>query len=235
MNPGSLEAYFPSVLPPRWAKLVGPEGVDALAAVGKKLDSLPAQKAMMTPSAEKVLRAFDTAPEAVRCVIFGQDPYPGQSHASGLSFSVEPTVTAFPPSLRNIRQELREDLDIDLPTHGDLSAWADKGVLLLNRHLTTLVGSPGAHRALGWTHFTDAVVRGLVSTGQFFVAILWGREAGELKPLLGDTPVVESAHPSPLSARRGFFGSKPFSTVNAIREDAGFSPLDWSLEAPHVA
>jgi uracil-DNA glycosylase len=210
---------------------VGSEGLDALAAVGKKLDASPGQKAMMTPSAERVLRAFDTPPETVRCVIFGQDPYPGPSHASGLAFSVDPTVTALPPSLRNIRQELREDLDIDLPAHGDLSQWATHGVLLLNRHLTTLVGSPGAHRTLGWTHFTDAVVKGLVGTGQFFVAILWGREAGELKPLLGDTPVVESAHPSPLSARRGFFGSRPFSSVNQIREDAGFSPLDWSLGA----
>jgi uracil-DNA glycosylase len=232
MNPGSLEAYFPSVLPERWAKLVGPEGLDALAAVGKRLDASPGQKAMMTPSADKVLRAFETPPETVRCVIFGQDPYPGQAHASGLAFSVEPTVTTLPPSLRNIRQELREDLRSNLPPHGDLSPWAQHGVLLLNRHLTTAVGSPGAHRTLGWTDFTDAVVKGLVGTGQFFVAVLWGREAGELKPLLGDTPVVESAHPSPLSARLGFFGSRPFSTVNRLREDAGFSPLDWSLGAP---
>ena len=231
MNPGSLEAYLPAALPPRWAKLVGSEGVDALAAVGKKLDASPAQKAMMTPAAEKVLRAFETPPETVRCVIFGQDPYPGQSHASGLAFSVEPTVNVLPPSLRNIRQELRDDLGIDLPRHGDLSSWARNGVLLLNRHLTTVMGSPGAHRTLGWTRFTDAVVNGLVTTGQFFVAVLWGREAGELKPLLGETPLLESAHPSPLSARRGFFGSAPFSAVNHIRENAGFSPIDWSLGA----
>ncbi len=231
MNPGSLEAYLPAALPPRWAKLVGSEGVDALATVGRKLDASPAQKAMMTPAAEKVLRAFETPPETVRCVIFGQDPYPGQSHASGLAFSVEPTVNVLPPSLRNIRQELRDDLGIDLPHHGDLSSWARNGVLLLNRHLTTVVGSPGAHRTLGWTRFTDAVVNGLVTTGQFFVAVLWGREAGELKPLLGETPLLESAHPSPLSARRGFFGSAPFSAVNRIREDAGFSPIDWSLGA----
>ena len=231
MNPGSLEAYLPAALPPRWAKLVGSEGVDALATVGRKLDASPAQKAMMTPAAEKVLRAFETPPETVRCVIFGQDPYPGQSHASGLAFSVEPTVNVLPPSLRNIRQELRDDLGIDLPRHGDLSSWARNGVLLLNRHLTTVVGSPGAHRTLGWTRFTDAVVNGLVTTGQFFVAVLWGREAGELKPLLGETPLLESAHPSPLSARRGFFGSAPFSAVNRIRENAGFSPIDWSLGA----
>jgi uracil-DNA glycosylase len=231
MNQSSLEAYFPSALPQWWAKLVGPEGLAALAEVGRKLDSSPARKALMTPSGDKVLRAFDTPPEAVRCVIFGQDPYPGQSHASGLAFSVERTVIALPPSLRNIRQELREDLGLELPAHGDLSSWAAHGVLLLNRHLTTVVGSPGAHRTLGWTRFTDAVVQGLVSTGQFFVAVLWGREASELKPLLGNTPVIESAHPSPLSASRGFFGSRPFSAANRIREDAGFSPLDWSLGA----
>ena len=230
MNPGSLEEFFPSSLPERWARLVGTSGLDALATVGKNLDAAPGTKAMMTPSAERVLRAFDTPPEAVRCVIFGQDPYPGQSHASGLAFSVEPHIVPLPPSLRNIRQELRDDLSLSLPPHGDLSPWTEKGVLLLNRHLTTLVGAPGAHRMIGWTHFTNAVVTGLVATGQFFVAVLWGQEAAELKPLLGDTPTVESAHPSPLSARRGFFGSRPFSAVNRLREDAGFSPIDWSLE-----
>lgn len=231
MTQGSLEAYFPSALPERWAKLVGAEGLSALAEVGRKLDALPGQKALMTPDAERVLRAFTTPPEAVRCVIFGQDPYPGQSHASGLAFSVEKQIRVLPPSLRNIREELRNDLDLFLPTHGDLGAWADNGVLLLNRHLTTMVGSPGAHRSLGWTDFTDAVVRGLTSTGQFFVAVLWGREAAEVKPLLGDTPFIESAHPSPLSARKGFFGSRPFSTVNRLRENAGFPPIDWTLEA----
>ena len=127
MTSGSLEAYFPSVLPERWAKLVGPEGVQALADVGHSLDRSPAQKAMMTPSPEVVLRAFHTPPESVRCIIFGQDPYPGQSHASGLAFSVEPTVTTLPPSLRNIRGELQDDLALRLPTHGDLSPWADEG------------------------------------------------------------------------------------------------------------
>ena len=229
MDQGLLEAYLPSALPSRWASVVGPEGISALSTIGRKLDSSPARKALMTPSADKILRAFDTPPEAVACAIFGQDPYPGQSHASGLAFSVERNITPLPPSLRNIRQELRDDLGLDLPPHGDVSPWASHGVLLLNRHLTTLVGSPGAHRALGWTAFTDAVVKGLVAKGHFFVAILWGREAGELKPLLGNTPVIESAHPSPLSARHGFFGSRPFSRVNRLREDAGYTPVAWSL------
>lgn len=231
MTGSSLEEYFPRALPERWAKLIQSAGVEALARVGHRLDSSPGQKALMTPDRDKVLRAFQTAPEAVRCVIIGQDPYPGQSHASGLAFSVDKNVTMLPPTLRNIRQELQDDLQIPLPPHGDLSSWAHSGVLLLNRHLTTLVGSPGAHRTLGWSDVTDAVIRGLVSTGQFFVTVLWGKEAGELKPLLGDSPLVESAHPSPLSARRGFFGSRPFSTVNRLREEAGFSPIDWSLEA----
>jgi uracil-DNA glycosylase len=231
MTGSSLEEWFPRALPERWGKIIGSAGVDALARVGQRLDSSPGQKALMTPSPDKVLRAFQTTPEAVRCVIIGQDPYPGQSHASGLAFSVDKNVMMLPPSLRNIRQELRDDLQIELPRHGDLSSWAQSGVLLLNRHLTTLVGSPGAHRRLGWTDFTDAVIRGLVSTGQYFVAVLWGKEAGELKSLLGNTPLVESAHPSPLSARRGFFGSRPFSTVNHLREEAGFPPIDWSLGA----
>lgn len=225
-----LETYFPASLPEKWARLVGSAGLEALARVGHHLDKTPGQKALMTPEADKVFRAFETPPETVRCVIFGQDPYPGQSHACGLAFSVEKRITPLPPSLRNIRQELRNDLGIPLPPHGDLSAWTKEGVLLLNRHLTTTLGSPGAHRLAGWTAFTDAVVKGLVRNGQFFVAVLWGQEAQELKPLLADTPVVESSHPSPLSARRGFFGSRPFSTVNRYREDAGFVPINWSLE-----
>jgi uracil-DNA glycosylase len=229
MTIGSLETFFPAALPERWARVVGTAGLDALATIGAKLDGAPAQKALMTPAPATVLRAFDTPPENVRCLIVGQDPYPGEFHASGLAFSVEKTVTPLPPSVRNILQELRDDLGVPVPSHGDLSGWADNGVLLLNRHLTTAVGMPGGHRSFGWTQFTDAIVKGLVSSGQFFVAVLWGQEAKELSNLLGATPVVESAHPSPLSARRGFFGSKPFSTVNRLREDAGFPALDWSL------
>lgn len=183
----------------------------------------------MTPTGANILRAFATPPESVRAVIFGQDPYPGLAHASGLAFSVERHVTPLPPSLRNIRTEYSSDVALALPSHGDLQAWANAGVLLLNRHLTTLVGSPGAHRSLGWAGFTNHVVSVLADSSQYFVAILWGRQAQELKPLLGDTPIIESAHPSPLSAHRGFFGSRPFSRTNRYREEAGFVPIDWSL------
>ena len=224
-----LEEYLPEQLPPRWSKLLGQQSLDMLARVGRNLDSMPASAALMTPTGANILRAFATPPEAVRAVIFGQDPYPGLGHASGLAFSVEKTVSPLPASLRNIRTEYSSDVALPLPSHGDLQAWAHAGVLLLNRHLSTLIGSPGAHRGLGWADFTNHVVSALAESSQYFVAILWGREAQELKPLLGNTPTIESAHPSPLSAHRGFFGSRPFSRTNRYREEAGFVPIDWSL------
>lgn len=230
MASNSLENIFPQSLPERWARIVGSEGISALSRVGKSLDSSPARKALMTPSHEKVLRAFSTPPESVKCVIIGQDPYPGEFQASGLAFSVEKMVRPLPPSLRNIYQELRDDLQISTPPHGDLIGWSQNRVLLLNRHLTTSLGEPGGHRSLGWSKFTDSVIRGLASTEQFFVTILWGREAQELKNFLRGRPIVESAHPSPLSAHRGFFGSRPFSKVNQLCDEAGALPVNWSLE-----
>lgn len=228
MGPIKLEEYLPGQLPSGWSKLLGQQALDMLAHIGRDLDSRPAG-APMTPTGANILRAFATPPESVRAVIFGQDPYPGLAHASGLAFSVERHVAPLPPSLRNIRTEYSSDVALALPSHGDLQAWANAGVLLLNRHLTTLVGSPGAHRSLGWAGFTNHVVSVLADSSQYFVAILWGRQAQELKPLLGDTPIIESAHPSPLSAHRGFFGSRPFSRTNRYREEAGFVPIDWSL------
>lgn len=225
-----LEDLLPRTLPERWASLVGPEGLDLLAQMGREIDRSPGQKAMLTPQPELILRAFDTPPQSVRVLIVGQDPYPGAGHASGLAFSVEPTVSPLPPSLRNIRQEYRSDLGLALPDHGDLSRWTRHGVLLLNRHLTSLVGSPGAHRHLGWARFTDRVITGLVEGHQEFVSILWGREAAELGPLLGSLPRIDSAHPSPLSARLGFFGSQPFSRANLLLEHTGHLPVDWSLD-----
>jgi uracil-DNA glycosylase len=225
-----LEETLPEQLPERWAKLVGEDGLSVLASIGREIDKHPGQKAMLTPHPEAILRAFDTPPQMVKTVIIGQDPYPGAGHAMGLAFSVGKHVSPLPPSLRNIRQEYQQDLGLPVPSHGDLDAWTKNGVLLLNRHLTTLVGAPGAHRTLGWSRFTDLVVTRLVDTGQFFVSILWGREASELAPLLGDNPRIESAHPSPLSARLGFFGSKPFSRTNQYCEDRGVTPIDWSLE-----
>lgn len=225
----ALEITLPAALPERWARLVGQEGLTLLAAIGRSLDQSPGQRALMTPHPDDILRAFSLEPHNVRVLLVGQDPYPGADHAMGLAFSVRPTVRPLPPSLINIRHELRSDLGLAVPEHGDLRRWSDQGVFLLNRHLTSLVGSPGAHRKLGWAKFTDLVISSLVANNVFFVSLLWGREASELAPLLGDLPRIESAHPSPLSARLGFFGSKPFSRANEALESQGFSPVDWSL------
>lgn len=226
----ALETTLPAALPERWAKLVGQTGLDILRDIGRLLDSSPGQRALMTPHPDNIFRAFDLEPRHVRVLIVGQDPYPGIDHATGLSFSVNPSVRSLPPSLVNIRSEFRADTGLAVPAHGDLSRWTKQGVLLLNRHLTGLVGSPGGHRSLGWARFTDRVISALVENDVFFVSVLWGREAAELIPLVGDLPRIESAHPSPLSARLGFFGSKPFSRANQALEQHGLSPIDWSLQ-----
>lgn len=230
MTSSTLEEALPSGLPAHWATLVGPEGLSLLAELGRHLDANPGQKAMLSPQPDRILRAFDTPPQSVRAIIIGQDPYPGAGHATGLAFSVDKSVTPLPPSLRNIRAEYKNDLGVKVPEHGDLSAWARNGVLLINRHLTTVVGTPGAHRTLGWATFTQLVIAKLVETEQFLVAILWGREAAELGPVMGRNPRIESAHPSPLSARLGFFGSRPFSRTNQYCESYGVTPIDWSWE-----
>ena len=226
----ALGELLPTALPESWVQLVGDEGLDILQAIGHRLDQNPSQTARVTPLPENILKAFATPPENVRVLIVGQDPYPGVGHATGLAFSVGHKVHPLPPSLRNIRTEYSADVGLPLPSHGDLSRWSRHGVFLLNRHLTTLVGSPGAHRALGWSRFTDLVISGLVEGGHFFVPILWGRQAQELAPLLGSLQRIESAHPSPLSARRGFCGSRPFSRTNHILEEHGLNPLDWDLD-----
>lgn len=229
MGNAVLEDMLPRLLPADWGAVVGLEGLRILGVIGREIDRNPGQKALLTPQPEQILRVFDTPPEKVRVLILGQDPYPGAGHASGLAFSVEREVSPLPPSLRNIRQEYRSDLGFDVPAHGDLSEWADQGILLLNRHLTSLVGSPGAHRHLGWSRFTDLVITGLVARGQKFLSILWGREAAEITPLLLSLPHIISAHPSPLSARLGFFGSEPFSRANQLLEEMGAVGVDWSL------
>jgi uracil-DNA glycosylase len=159
----------------------------------------------------------------------GQDPYPTPEHAMGWSFSVPKTVTTLPPSARNIRTELHSDVGIDLPHHFELGHWVDQGMLLLNRHLTTASGQPGAHHGIGWQAVTDRIIEALSAHQQRFVAIVWGKQAAEVIPLLGGVHRVESAHPSPLSAHRGFFGSRPFSKTNTLLENLGEKPIDWSL------
>src|SRR5262245_51788070 len=181
------------------------------------------------PAGSNILRAFARPLERVRVLIVGQDPYPTPGHAMGLSFSVDGRVRPLPKSLINIYRELRDDLGITPPQHGDLTAWADQGVLLLNRVLTVRAGVPGSHRGRGWERVTDHAIAALVERGGPLVAILWGRDAQSLRPALSGVPTIESAHPSPLSAARGFFGSSPFSRANALLVEQGGEPVDWAL------
>lgn len=215
-------------------ELVAPDWAQALAPVEPRLraigDALRAESAAgrrWLPAPADVLRAFRTPMADVRVLVVGQDPYPTPGHAVGLAFSVAPHVRPLPRSLQNIHQEIADDVGGRPGPTGDLSGWARQGVLLLNRVLTVRAGEPGSHAGLGWQEITDAAVAALARRGGPLVAILWGRQAQTVRPLLGDVPVVASAHPSPLSASRGFFGSRPFSRVNAYLEAQGAPPVDW--------
>jgi uracil-DNA glycosylase len=215
------------LLEPGWAAALEPVA-DRIAEMGDFLRAEVAAGRTYLPAGSNVLRAFTQPLADVRVLIVGQDPYPTPGHAVGLSFSVAPGV-APPRSLVNIYRELVDDLGVKRPTSGDLTPWADRGVLLLNRVLTVETGNSGSHRRKGWEDVTDQAIRALVERDEPLVAILWGKDAQTLKPLLPDVPTVESVHPSPMSADRGFFGSKPFSRVNAELEDLGAEPVDWSL------
>jgi len=184
------------------------------------------------PSGQNVLRAFTRPLADVRVLVVGQDPYPTPGHAVGLSFSVAPDVRPLPRSLVNIYAELASDLGIPPAGHGDLSAWFSQGVLLLNRVLTVRPGLSGSHRGKGWEEVTQCAIEALATRGGPLVAILWGRDAQSLQPMLAGTPVIASSHPSPLSARSGFFGSRPFSRTNAALQAQGADPIDWTLPAP---
>ena len=179
----------------------------------------------IAPPREEIFRAFDIDLEEVQVVIFGQDPYPTKGNAMGLAFSVPTNVTQIPASLRNIFQELESDLGFGRPLSGDLTSWERSGVLLLNRVLTTRVGETAAHSDLGWQNITNHIARELGARG--VIAILWGKSAQELSGYFSN--YITSAHPSPLSAYRGFFGSKPFSRVNELLISQGRSPINWSL------
>ena len=213
---------------PGWALALEPVA-GRVAAMGEFLRAEVAAGRRYLPEGVNVLRAFTSPFDRVRVLIVGQDPYPTPGHPIGLSFAVERHVRPIPRSLTNIYRELHDDLGIPPVPHGDLTGWADQGVLLLNRVLTVRAGSSGSHRGKGWEEVTQAAIEALVARGTPLVAILWGRDAGTLRPLLGDTPVIASAHPSPLSASSGFFGSKPFSRANQLLLDAGADPIDWRL------
>jgi len=210
---------------PEWAVALAPVASD-IAALG---DRLRADERGYLPAGEHVLRAFTRPLSAVRVLIVGQDPYPTPGHPIGLSFAVDRQVRPLPRSLGNIYAELSSDLGIPPASHGDLSAWTDQGVMLLNRVLTVAPGEAGSHRGWGWERVTAHAISTLVARSEPLVAVLWGKDAASLVPMLGETPRVESAHPSPLSARRGFFGSRPFSRVNELLEAQGSAPVDWRL------
>jgi uracil-DNA glycosylase len=212
-----------------WAKALEPVA-GRIAAMGDFLRAEVAAGRTYLPAGPNVLRAFQQPFDAVRVLIVGQDPYPTPGHAVGLSFSVAPNVRPLPGSLVNIFREYSQDLGFPAPSNGDLSPWSGRGVLLLNRALTTAPGKPGAHRGKGWEAVTAQAITALADRGTPLVAILWGRDARDLKPMLGAAvPCVESAHPSPMSADRGFFGSRPFSRANALLGQIGGEPVDWRL------
>ena len=213
---------------PDWAEALAPVD-EQIAAMGRFLRDENAAGRGYQPAAERIFRAFERPLADVRVLVVGQDPYPNPTHPIGLSFAVERHVWPLPPSLRNIYLELRDDLGMMPPRHGDLSAWADQGVMLLNRSLTVRPHDSNSHQGKGWEAVTERAITALAERGGPCAAILWGRQAQSLKPLLDPVPCVESAHPSPLSARRGFFGSKPFSAVNRLLEEQGADPVDWTL------
>lgn len=217
------------MIDPGWAAALAPVA-SQIAAIGERLRAETAAGRGYLPAGDRVLRAFSRPLDAVRVLIVGQDPYPTPGHPIGLSFAVDAHVRPLPRSLSNIYQELEADLGIPRAPHGDLSAWADQGVMLLNRVLTVTPGAPASHRGWGWEAVTEHAIRTLVARDQPLVAILWGRDAGNLRPLLRETPIIESAHPSPLSASRGFFGSRPFSRANDLLTGLGAEPVDWRVE-----
>lgn len=212
-----------------WARALAPvEG--QVAQLGEFLRTEVAEGRGYLPDGPNVLRAFTFPFESVRVLIVGQDPYPTPGHAIGMSFSVAPDVRPLPRSLNNIFTEYGTDLGYPTPSNGDLTPWSQQGVMLLNRVLTVQPGTPASHRGKGWEAVTECAIRALVQRPTPLVAILWGRDASTLKPMLGPECVaIESPHPSPLSASRGFFGSRPFSRANALLTEMGAEPIDWRL------
>ncbi|MCB1288306.1 MAG: uracil-DNA glycosylase [Mycobacterium sp.] len=215
---------------PGWARALEPVS-DRVSAMGEFLRAELAAGRRYLPAGPNVLRAFSFPFDDVRVLIVGQDPYPTPGHAVGLSFSVAPDVRPLPRSLANIFTEYSADLGYPQPANGDLTPWSQRGVMLLNRVLTVRPGSPASHRGKGWEQVTECAIRALAARDQPLVAILWGRDAATLKPMLtdGGCGTIESPHPSPLSASRGFFGSRPFSRANEMLARVGADPVDWRL------
>ncbi len=216
------------LLDPGWAEALAPVEAD-IRAMGAFLREEARAGRGFLPEGERVLAAFQRPLDEVKVLIVGQDPYPTPGHPIGLSFAVAPEVRPLPRSLANIFRELTDDLGVAPPSNGDLSPWADQGVLLLNRCLSVRPRSPASHRGRGWEAITDRAIDALVARAAPLVAILWGRDARSLSPRLGAISRIESSHPSPMSADRGFFGSRPFSRANAALLEQGAAPVDWRL------
>ena len=215
---------------PSWAEALAPVA-PLVADMGEYLRAEVRAGRGYLPAGEAVLRVFTTPLDEVKVLVVGQDPYPTPGHPIGLSFATAPDVRPVPRSLANIYRELHDDLGHVPVAHGDLTSWQRNGVMLLNRVLTVRPGEAGSHRGKGWERVTERAIRTLAERGGPLVAILWGKDAAGLAPMLGDVPFVTSAHPSPLSASRGFFGSKPFSRVNELLVAQGAEPVDWRLPA----
>ncbi len=222
----------------QWQDAVAPDWREALEPVAGQLrdidrflESERSAGVQVLPARDRIFAAFERPLADVRVLVVGQDPYPTPGHPIGLAFAAARDVRPIPRSIANIYRELHDDLGIAPAQHADLSAWADRGVMLMNRVLTVRAGEAGSHRRRGWEAVTDQAIRTLVSRGEPLVAILWGNDARSLAPALGGIPLIESAHPSPLSASRGFFGSKPFSSANALLAAQGATPIDWRLDS----
>jgi uracil-DNA glycosylase len=220
------------IIPESWREVLRHETTQAYFTQLSEFVSRERNEFIVFPSAENVFTALHlTAPHDVLVVIVGQDPYHGAGQAHGLSFSVQ-HQTRIPPSLRNIFVELNTDLEIPTPSHGNLEAWAKQGVLLLNTSLTVREGEAGSHSGHGWETFTDAIISYLGSRQHHIVFVLWGAQAGKKTSLIGrHHTVITSVHPSPLSAHRGFFGSRPFSRANRALSDHHQSEINWRLSS----
>lgn len=224
-----MRTPLPELIAPDWAKALAPVA-DRIAAMGDFLRAELAAGRDYLPAGHNVLRAFTRPLAEVKVLVVGQDPYPTRGHPVGLSFSVAPQVRPLPRSLVNIYAELQADLGIPPAASGDLTPWFEQGVLLLNRVLTVRPGSPGSHRGKGWEEVTECAIEALAARGGPLVAILWGRDAQSLGARLAGIPQIASAHPSPMSAHSGFFGSRPFSRANAALLAQGGTEVDWRLE-----
>ena len=211
-----------------WATVLEPVA-DRIHSMGDFLREENASGRGYLPAGNDVLRAFTYPFDEVKVIIVGQDPYPTPGHAMGLSFSTAPGVRPLPRSLVNIFKEYSSDLGLPMPEDGDLTPWSEQGVALFNRVLSVQPGKAGSHRGRGWEEVTEHALRALAGRGEPLVAILWGRDAQNTQKFLGDTACICSPHPSPLSAARGFFGSKPFSHANELLVQQGAEPVNWQL------